>query len=281
MIYPRARAAAAMLLVLILGAMGGRGAGLELGCEIVPLDAAGAFAKIPAAFGASSDALLALLSEQGVPPSELADIEADFDAALTDVTTTLVGLPSFIPIPLVAGGVEIPLSLVVVDAVRVSGGVLDSAIVRGIASAAGIEIPSPLVDETFDLDGETAGLALDVDVSSWSVAMDAVKRLDIWIAALNLSAGFGYTAGGITVDVERDVPADWIRGVDSALAELHLEELRWAALTTRVGARLELGLPFLRVYAEARLVQPLVEWVGWWDLGVAGWAGTLGVVIRF
>jgi hypothetical protein len=184
-------------------------------------------------------------------------------------------------VPLAALGVELPVSLVVVDALRASGGLLRDAWVRSMAGAAGVVVPAPLVDQVFDLGGEPARLAVDASFTAWALALDAVKRFDLWLAAVSLSGGIGYAAGGATVTVEREVPPSWEPGVDAALDALHLDDLRWAAWSTRLGARLELGLPFLRVFVEARLVQPLVAWVGDWHLVAAGWAGAIGVVIRF
>ncbi len=281
MIARRAATASVLALALCLGAAGARGVGLDLGGEILAVDVAGAYAEVPAALAGSFDALLSLLADEGIPPGELAGLEAELDATVADITGALDELPGFLPVPLVALGIELPVSLVVVDAVRVSGGLLRDAWVRGIASAAGVVVPTPLVDRTFDLGGDPARFAVDASFAAWSLALDAVKRLDLWIAALSLSAGMGYAAGGATVTVEREVPSSWEPAVDEALAALHLDDLRWAAWSTRLGARLELGLPFLRVFAEVRLVQPLVAWVGEWDLVAAGWAGTIGVVIRF
>ncbi len=281
MISRRTRAAAVVLFALVLGAASGRAAGLDFGCEIVSLDVSGTLTRVPVAFHAASDELLVLLADRGMPPAELADLAADLDSAIADLNAGLTTIPTVLPVPLLGAGLEIPLPFVVVDGVSISLGILNGAMVRGVAAAAGVEIPDPLIDEEFPLDGDTAGFTLDADFSVWTVSVEAVKRLDVVFAALNLAAGVDYTSGGVTVDVGHDLPAEWVVGVDSALAELHLDELRWSALAAHIGARLEFGLPFLRLYAEARLVQPLAEWVGWWDLHVAGLAGSVGVVIRF
>lgn len=281
MIVRRIAAAAVISLGLVLGAVGSRAAGLQFGCEVVSLDITGTLSQVPVALSAGSDALLAMLADQGIPPSDLAGIEADFDRAIADLTVGLSSMPPLVPLPLLGGGIEIPLPLVVIDAVRVSGGILDTAIVRSIAEMAGAEIPDPLLDQTIDLGVETARLTADLEVSAWNLTAEAVKRLDLWLIAFDLSAGFGYATGALAVDIEHDLPAEWAAGVDSALAALQLDEVRWSAFTASLGGRLELGLPFLRVYAEVRLVQPVAEWVGWWDLHVGGWAGSVGVVIRF
>lgn len=266
---------------LILGATEGHAAGLELGCEIVGLDAAGAWDKVPAALGSSFDAITGVLADQGIPPGEIARLTAEFASAVADVSVALAAFPAAVPVPLLAGAVEIPLPLVLIDGVRFSGGILNRAIVHGVAAAVGFSVPTPLFDETVDVGGESVRVAVDADLSAWSISVDAVKRLDLWLAALQLSAGVGTSAGELAVDVGRDAPAAWAVGIDEALAALHLDEVRWAAFTTHVGARLEVGFPVLRFFAEARLVLPLAQWVGWWGLEVARWSGRLGVVIRF
>jgi hypothetical protein len=281
MISRRVAAAAVILLALVLCGTVGRAVGFDLGCEIVFLDATGTLSRVPVALHAASDELVSLLADQGMPPDEVADIATSFDTAIADLSAGLATFPTLLPVPMIGGGIEIPLPFVVVDGIRVFGGILDTAIVRGVATLAGVEIPDPLLDEEFDLGGETAHLAADLDISAWVVSVEAVKRLDIWVAALNLSAGVDSTGGALTAVVTREVPAGWEGGIDATVASLHLEDLRWSAFAAHVGARLELGFPFLRLYAEVRLVQPVAEWVGWWDLHVGGLAGSVGMVIRF
>jgi hypothetical protein len=281
MISRKTAAPAVALLILALAAVGGSAGGLNLGCEIVTLDVAGTLPRVPVAFHAASDELLAMLSAQGMPPDELVALASDFDTAIADLNANLTTFPSLLPVPLLGAGFEIPLPFVIVDGVRIFGGTLNGAIVRSIADAAGVEIPDPVVDESFNVDGETARFTLDAEVSAWSVSVEAVKRFDLLLGAVNLSAGIDVAGGAVTLDVGRELPAGWVDGVDAALAALHLGDVRWSAFAAHVGARLELGLPFLRLYAEARLMQPIAEWVGWWDLHAGGLAGSVGVVIRF
>ncbi len=281
MIPRRAAAAAVVFFALVLGAASGHAGGLDLGCEIISLDVAGTLPRVPVALHAASDEWLALLADRGMPADELADLAADFDSAIADLNAGLTTFPTLVPLPLFGGGIEIPLPFVVVDGVRLFGGVLSSGMVRGIASMAGVEIPDPLLDEEFPLGDETAHFTVNADLSAWAISVEAVKRLDIVVAALNLSAGIDYSGGAVTVDVGRELPPEWVEGVDAALAALHLDDIRWSALAAHIGARLEIGFPFLRLYAEARLVQPLLEWVGWWNLHMGGLSGSVGVVIRF
>lgn len=275
------RAPVVVFLVLLVGAANAGAVGLHLGCEIVSLDVTGTFLKVPVALDGASGALLDMLADQGLPPAELAEIEADFDAAAADLVAGLEEIPGLLPFPLLGAAIEIPVSLVVVDSVRFGGAILDTELVRGVAAAAGVEIPDPLFDQEVDLGGETGRVTADAAVSAWTVTADVTKRLDLWIAAFSLSAGVGYSTGTLAVEIEHELPAPWTSGVEAALAALHLDDVRWSSFTVQFGGRLEIGLPFLRLFIEARLVQPIVEWVGWWDLRVGGWSGSVGVVIRF
>ncbi len=274
-------AAVVLVLALMAGTTSAYAGGFDLGCEIISLDVTGTLTRVPVAFHAASDEILSALASQGMSPSDLAEVQTEFDTAIADVTSSLATFPTLVPFPLVAGGIEISLPWVVVDGLRFSGGVLTGAMVRSIAGMAGAEIPAPLVDTSFDLGGEPAHVTLDADVSAWTLSIEAVKRFDLLLAALNLSAGVDYIGGAVKLDVNHQVPAEWSGAMDAALAALHPDDVHWSALAAHVGARLELGVPFLRLYVEARLVQPVFEGVGWWDLHVGGFAGSLGVVIRF
>ncbi len=281
MIARSTAAAVVIALTVLLASAAGCAAGFDLGCEMISLGVAGTFDKVPAALGGASDAILTMLADQGMSPSDLADVEADFDGAIADFSAGLASVPTLLPLPTLGGALELGIPLVVIDEVRFSGGILTTGIIRGIADLAGAEIPNPLLDQDLDLGGEVAHVTADVDVSAWTLSVEAVKRLDVFLAALNLSAGLGYTSVAVTPEITREVPAEWQAGIDAALGALHLDDIRTAALSGHVGARLELGAPFLRLYAEVKLVQPIAEWVGWWDLHVGGLAGSAGVVIRF
>jgi hypothetical protein len=281
MISRRALAAAGVFLALALGVADARAGGFDVGCEIVSVDVAGTLTRVPVALRGAFDEILAMLADQGVPPVELADIEADFDSALADLNANLDAFPTLLPLPLLGGGIEFSVPWVVIDGVRLSGGILNGAIVRGLAAMGGVEVPDPLFADEFDLDGETASFTVDADMSAWAISVEAVKRLDIVVVAINLSAGVDFLGGSATIQVDRQVPPEWIGGVDAALGALHLDDVRWSAVAGHLGLGLEVGFPFLRLTAGVRLLQPFAQSSGWWDLRVGGLAGSVGVVIRF
>jgi hypothetical protein len=272
---------AGVFLALALVAPGTRAGGLDVGCEIVSVDVAGTLTRVPGAFQGAFDEILAVLAVQGLPPAELANIEADFDSAMADLNASLVAFPTLLPLPLLGGAIEVSLPWVVIDGVRLSAGILNGTIVRGLAAMGGVEIPDPLLQEEFVLGGETASFTVDADLSAWALSVEVVKRLDVLVAALSLSAGVDVLGGGATIQVDRQLPPEWIGGAEAALGALHLDGVSWSAVAGHLGLRLEVGFPFLRLYAGARLLQPFVHSSGWWDLRVGGLAGSLGVVIRF
>ncbi|MDD5263547.1 MAG: hypothetical protein PHU43_01770 [Candidatus Bipolaricaulis sp.] len=257
-------------------------AGIYLGVEAYTLDMTGTWSQVPVALSASFGEIEAMLLDQGVPAEDLAEFSADFDAAMAEIEATLEALPVLVPVPLLALGVEIPLPWVVIDGVRLSVGFLDDRFVRGVASGvAGVEIPEPLVDEAIDVGDDTASLTADVAFSTWMVSVDAVKRLDLVFLGADFFLGADVLWGSITPSVEVDVPEGWSDGVDAALEALHLDEISWRGFGLHAGIGFEVGLPFLRLYAEGRFVLPVGQAIGWWNLHAGELAGALGMVIRF
>ncbi|MCX6093778.1 MAG: hypothetical protein NTY63_02995 [Candidatus Bipolaricaulota bacterium] len=282
MIHRTAVATAAVLVGLCAVGAAIHAGGISLGLEAYTLDMTGTWTQVPVAASAAFSEIEAMLSDQGVPAEELAEISADFDAAVADVQAALADLPVLVPVPLLALGVEISLPWVVIDGVRLSVGFLDDRFVRGVASGvAGIEIPEPLLDETLDVGDDTASLTADVAFSTWMISVDAVKRLDLVFLGADFSLGADVLWGSVTPSVEVDVPEEWEDGVDAALEALHLDEILWRAFGLHAGIGFELGLPFLRLYAEGRFVLSLGTSIGWWNLHVGTLAGALGMVIRF
>ncbi len=256
--------------------------GISLGLEAYTLDMTGTWLQVPVAASAAFDELEAMLSDLGVPPAELAALAAEFDDVVRDLSAVVGGLPTLVPVPLVALGAEIPLSWVVIDGARASVGFLDDRLVRGVATGlAGIPIPDPLFETTIDIGEDVASVAADLTFSTWKISIDAAKRFDVLFLAADFVLGADLLWGSITPVVEFDAPEEWSPGVGAALAALHPDELSWSALGFHAGVAFELGAPFLRLYAEARFVFPISLSVGWWNLRAGSLAGGLGMVIRF
>src|SRR4030042_90272 len=124
--------------VVLLGVCAGGASvwagGVYLGLEAYTLDMTGTWGQVPVAASDAFNELLTMLSGQGVPPAELAEISADFDEAVANLDAAVSAFPTLIPVPLVALGVEIPLPWVVIDGVRLYGAFLDDRLVRGLAT---------------------------------------------------------------------------------------------------------------------------------------------------
>jgi hypothetical protein len=255
--------------------------GLGFGPLVTTVDVAGAFAKVPVAAEGAFDALDDALADLGVPSADRAEIRAGLEESLDDVEEALAQAPTVLPLPLLGGFVEIPLPLVVVDGVRLSGGYLSDELARSAAALVGLSIPSPLVDLSFDEDGFSGSIVADMGFRSWLLATELVKRLDLFLVALDLSVGVHVVGGKAEPSVEIDVPAEIEDGVAEAVEALHLDGFAWSSFALHAGVGVEIGPPFLRLGLSVRFVLPISVSSGWWDLTAGGLGGALSVVIRF
>jgi len=221
------------------------------------------------------------LIDLGVPPAGLDELRDRIDETLDQVDDFAQTLPPLLPIPLLGGTVEISLPLIVVDSLRLTGGLLSDGLLRGVVRLAGADIPQPLFDVTFDSEGFAGQATIDIAFSSWMLSTDVVKRFDVLVLALTLGGGIDLVQGEIRPLVDLDVPSEFEDGAAGALAALHLDELAWSAFAVHGVIGFELGPPFLRIYGDVRFLLPLSEAADWWDLRLGGLAAVLGVVIRF
>jgi len=255
--------------------------GITLGVPIHALDASAAFERVPAAVGAAFAEIEGALLDLGVPAEALGEIQLRIDESLAQIDAFARTLPPFLPVPLLGGTFEVSLPLVVVDALRLTGGLLNDGLIRGIARLAGTEIPQPLIDESFEADGFAGGATIDVALTTWMLSADAVKRLDALVLALTLGAGVDWVGGRIRPLIDLEVPAEIESAAGDALAALHIDDLAWSTLAVHGVVGLEIGPPFLRLYGEVRYLLPLSERTGWWGLRSGGWAAVVGMVMRF
>ncbi len=274
-----------LLVVTICGVMGyaaiGTAVGVSLGVPVYGLDVAVAADRLPIAIDAAFASMEDALRDLGVSEQEIAELAAGIDAALEDVGDVAEALPAGLPLPLIGGGVEIPLPGIVIDGVRLGGGVITDGWVRGIAARAGLVIPQPLFDAAIHTGEVVAAATVDAAFSSWMLSVDLVKRLDALIAALSFAGGIDVLAGWIEPAIELDLPPQMEPAAAAALAALHLDGLRWSTVAIHAAVGLELGPPFLRFGAELRFLLPVSKPRGWWGLGPAGLAAQLGITIRF
>jgi hypothetical protein len=237
--------------------------------------------QLPVAVNGAFDVLEASALDLGVPPSEVAEIRTQFDEAFAGIEDFTSEFPAWAPVPLVGGGIEIGLPLIVIEGIRISGGWLSENLVRSISSLAGFEIPEPLVDFDLEIGEESGNVIADLDFLVWSLSTEVVKRLDLLILALNFGAGFDLIGGEILPRISYDLPTEMAAGVADALNELHLDELAWSAFAVHGMIGFELGPPFLRLYGDVRWTIPLSQSEGWWEIRLGPVSALLGIVIRF
>lgn len=265
-------AAAIAVAVALLLSVTGWGIGIGFGISSYPIDLAPALANVDSAVSAS-------LSSLGVSSTDAAGILGEIDGAIAGFEATLP--VSSVPVPTLSFVFEIPVPWVVVDDLRFSGGFLNDGLVRGIADAIGQPLPSPLFSAEFTMGTTTGGLTVDPTFHTIHLAAEVVKRLDLFLLALDLGAGLDYVQGTIDPGVSVQAPPDQSAAVAAALGALHLDGLNWSSVGVHGKVALELGPPFLRTVIGAAGFVPLSETSGWWGVGLGQWSVSLGWVIRF
>ena len=266
--------------VLLCGLSAAAG-GLYLGVPLITLDLTSTLTQLPVAVNGAFDVLETTFIDLGVPPAELSEIRTQLDDALAGVEDFANDFPSWLPVPLIGGGIEFGLPLVVIDGIRISGGWLSGDLVRSIADMAGIHIPQPLVDLDLEIGEESGNVLADLDFSAWSVSTEVVKRFDLFLMAFNLGAGIDLLGGEITPIISTSIPSELTPGVASALNELHLDGLAWSAFAVHGMIGFEFGPPFLRLYGDIRWMIPLSQEEKWWGIRLGPVSALLGFVIRF
>ena len=255
------------------------GIGVEL--PIYTVDLSGTLAKVSVAAQGAFTEIEAALADLGMPPADLAALAAQFDQALSDMEQGLGEFPTLLPIPHFGGSIEFSLPFTLIDGVRISGGILNDRVLRGIGDLVGVLIPQPIVEVEVEEDGFEASFEADVSFSSLVLSTDVVKRLDLVIAAVGFGLGVDVIQGRVSPAVDYDVPPQFQDGADAAVAALHLDELHWSAFGVHGWLGFELGPPFLRLVAECRGFLPVSQSAGWWEIRVGNLVGSIGVVIRF
>jgi len=277
----RATGTGLLALCVVLAALTACAGGFAFEIPLYTIDVSAAFAQVPVAAEAAYDEIDGALASYGMPPEDRDVLRSDFEDVLSDVIDGLSMAPTILPVPHLGAALEIGLPLLVIDSVRISGGVLSDGVLRWAAGVAGFPVPSPMVDVVFDENGLSGLVLADLGFSSWTLRTEIRKRLDALVLALNLGAGVQLTGGAVDVLFDVDVPPALQVGVDEALLEMHLDGLTWSAFSIHGLIGIELGPPFLRLAAEARFVVPISQSSGWWGIQQAQLGGSVGVTIRF
>ena len=255
--------------------------GITFGVPIATVDVDDAIDRLPAAAAGAFAALEPALIDLGLSQADLDAIWGEVDESLEQIDDLAATLPPLVPVPLIGGSIEISLPLIVVDSLRLTGGWLNEGLLRNVLDLAGVAVPDPLFESTFDWIGGSGGVAIDIAFSSWMLSTDMVKRFDLLVLALSFGGGIDLLGGAIRPRGDIDVPPAYAAAAGDALAALHLDELTWSTFAVHGVVGLEIGPPFLRIYGDLRFLLPLSDGGSWWDLRAGGLAAVLGVVIRF
>jgi hypothetical protein len=256
-----------LLLISFSGLSGEIGAGLSF----YTLDLSPTISQIPTAVSDSLDAL-------GIAGVDKSTILADLDATLAQIETDFP--VSSTPVPLLGGSIGISLPFIVIDELRISGGILNDSLLRGMANLFDLGLPSPLFDETIDTGLGTETITADLSLSTFMFSSELVKRFNLIIAGIELGVGIDLIQGSVIPQIEAVLPG-FQPEVDAALAALHLDEFYWSVFATHVSLSMELGPPFLRLFARGQILIPISHSTGWWSFAMGSLSGSIGMVIRF
>jgi hypothetical protein len=242
------------------------GGGIGIGVPFYTIDLTETFDKIP---GVVEEAL-----EAFELPSE------DVDGAVDEVEAALADVPTVLPIPLLGGEIEIGLPFLLVDGLRLGGGVVNEALVLALWDLSGATRPELPFEGDFESGDFEATMTLDPSFSTFVLFTELIKRMDLLIAGIEVGLGVDLIQGRISPVLAIDAPG-YQNQVNLALAALHLNGFVWSAFAGHASVGIEIGPPFLRLFARGQLLFPLSQTTGWWGVRVDGWSGSVGVVIRF
>jgi len=170
------------------------------------------------------------------------------EEALNELSAMLGELPNLVPVPLVGISLGIPLGQL---ELQLEGALLTDGVLRnfGLWPGQGVDL---------------AELHLDFMLRAYHLALGISPRLDLGIIAVALAAGLSLSGGDLFLQAAMDAA-----------------QLTWGAGGGTLGAQLELGLPFLRLFASGAVFLPWGQVQDTWNVRVGPWQGKVGVVIRF
>lgn len=267
------------MLLIALVTMSASCGGISFGVPFYTVDLTETLVEIPGIVDNSLDALDLWLQDLGMPTAEIDALLSDINNSITDFISNIeeFSITSF-PIPLVGGSIEFGLPLVVIDGIRLSGGILNQAILFEAADLLNLDVPTS-IDGEIEINGSTTQYSIVPLFSTFMLSTDVIKRLDLVIAGVSFGAGLDLIQGEIGLDspIITSVSPDF----QSVLDALHLDGLSWSAFAAHVSFGVEVGLPFLRLAGEARFMFPISQTPGSWRIKIGQWAGSVELAIRF
>ena len=171
------------------------------------------------------------------------------EEAREELSAILGKLPDLVPMPLAGISLGIPVGLL---ELQLAGALLTDGLLRnvGLWPAYGMDLAE--------------SVHLDFMLRAYHLALGVSPRLDLGNVAFALAAGLSLSGGDLSLQVAMDE-----------------EKLGWGAIGGTLGAWLELGLPFLRLFASGAIFFPWGQIEDAWGAFVGPWQGKMGVVIRF
>ncbi|KUK27358.1 MAG: hypothetical protein XD60_0364 [Acetothermia bacterium 64_32] len=165
------------------------------------------------------------------------------EETLGELGALLGGLPAVIPVPLFGVALGVPLGPVEFE---LEGALLTDGMLRSLGG------------------WPAQGLELDLAFRACYLALGLSPRLDLGLIAVAGTCGLFLWAGDLSFQL---ATYGW--------------KLTWRGIGGTLGARLELGLPFFRLFCSGALLFPWGQVQDAWGIRVGPWQGRVGVVIRF
>jgi hypothetical protein len=268
----RSRAAILFLFVFLIPGFSFAG-GIEFGMPFYTLDLTETIGEeVP-------DAIREILGTE-IDQSDIDAIVDIYEGLIHDLEDAPAGsLLANFPVPLIGGAIEFPMPMPIIDGLRISGGFLNDQLGKSILANSGIEFPLYL---SFGMGEGTEQLFIDATIdpafSTFMLSTELVKRLDLLIAGIEIGLGVDLIRGGLAPGI--DVNAYY--GGDQVMIELpHPDGFTWSGFTAHGLLGLEIGPPFLRLFAQGRFLIPMAQSSGWWGINLGNLAGGIGLAIRF
>ncbi|MCD5416004.1 hypothetical protein LR032_02715 [Candidatus Bipolaricaulota bacterium] len=260
-----------VLLLALLLPLTGFAFGIGVEISFYTLDLSASLAKV-------SPAVEDSLHRLGIPLMDIATTIVDLEAALAQIEANLP--VTSLPLPLLGGSIELPFPFLVIDRLRLSGGILSDGLLGGAAGLFGTEIPSLLIDETIVIDRVEGTIRAAPSFSTLMLATEFIKQVDLLIMGFDLGVGGSLIQGRIDPQVEINLPGLQTEA-DAALAALHLDGISWSTFAFHASFGAEIGPPFLRMFARGRLLLPISQTPGWWGIRIGSISGSVGLAVRF
>lgn len=206
---------------------------------------------------ATKDFLITFLEEEvGVPPDELADIEAQ-----------MAEIPDLLPVPMVGGFLSLDVGI---GALELEASYLSDRLLRTVAGLEPGPIPITEPEDEFEI-------TVDPRLGAYRLAVGWHPRFDVGLFAAGVGIGAALTGGGLDLIFDTDD-----EDVGEFLSQFEFEEgtFNWFAGGPVLSGHVELGLPFLRAFARGNLFLPVFSSSGAAGLRAASLGGAVGLVIR-